>query len=337
MIQEMSQRSRDILRLVVETYMTTGEPVGSRFLSKKLEHRLSPASIRNTMADLEDAGLLYAPHTSAGRLPTEIGLRLFVDGLLQVGVLTQDERSSIEGRCTASGRGFQDVLTEATSVLSGLSGHAGLVVAPKVDVPLRHVEFVPLSPNKALVVMVSESGQVENRVLDMPMGLTPEALAEAGQFLSQRLKGRTIALGRNEILKELEQRRAELDQLSARVVEAGLAIWGGEPERGTLIVRGSANLLDDVAAIADLERIRNLMEELENTEEMLRLIDLTQGGEGVRIFIGSENTLFRRAGCSNQQQRIVGAIGVIGPTRMNYARVVPMVDFTAQVVGRLLG
>jgi heat-inducible transcriptional repressor len=344
MIQEMSQRSRDILRLVVETYMTTGEPVGSRFLSKKLEHRLSPASIRNTMADLEDAGLLYAPHTSAGRLPTEIGLRLFVDGLLQVGDLTQDERSSIEGRCTASGRGFQDVLTEATSVLSGLSGHAGLVVAPKVDVPLRHVEFVPLSPNKALVVMVSESGQVENRVLDMPMGLTPEALAEAGQFLSQRLKGRTIALGRNEILKELEQRRAELDQLSARVVEAGLAIWGGEPERGTLIVRGSANLLDDVAAIADLERIRNLMEELENTEEMLRLIDLTQGGEGVRIFIGSENTLFRRAGCSlivaplqNQQQRIVGAIGVIGPTRMNYARVVPMVDFTAQVVGRLLG
>jgi len=344
MIQEMSQRSRDILRLVVETYMTTGEPVGSRFLSKKLEHRLSPASIRNTMADLEEAGLLYAPHTSAGRLPTEIGLRLFVDGLLQVGDLTQDERSSIEGRCSASGRGFQDVLTEATSVLSGLSGHAGLVVAPKVDVPLRHVEFVPIGPNKALVVMVSESGQVENRVLDVPVALTQEALSGAGQFLSQRLKGRTIADGRSEILQELEQRRAELDQLSARVVEAGLAIWGGEPDRGTLIVRGSANLLDDVAAIADLERIRNLMEELENTEEMLRLIDLTQGGEGVRIFIGSENTLFRRAGCSlivaplqNQQQRIVGAIGVIGPTRMNYARVVPMVDFTAQVVGRLLG
>lgn len=344
MIQEMSQRSRDILRLVVETYMTTGEPVGSRFLSKKLEHRLSPASIRNTMADLEEAGLLYAPHTSAGRLPTESGLRLFVDGLLQMGDLTQDERSSIEGRCTSSGRGFQDVLTEATSVLSGLSGHAGLVVAPKEDAPLRHVEFVPLGPGKALVVMVSESGQVENRVLDMPTGLTPEALAEAGQFLSQRLKGRTIARGRSEILRELEQRRAELDQLSARVVEAGLAVWGGEPERGTLIVRGSANLLDDVAAIADLERIRNLMEELENTEEMLRLIELTQGGEGVRIFIGSENTLFRRAGCSlivaplqNQQQRIVGAIGVIGPTRMNYARVVPMVDFTAQVVGRLLG
>lgn len=344
MIQEMSQRSRDILRLVVETYMTTGEPVGSRFLSKKLEHRLSPASIRNTMADLEESGLLYAPHTSAGRLPTETGLRLFVDGLLQVGDLTQDERSSIEGRCAVSGRGFQEVLTEATTVLSGLSGHAGLVVAPKADAPLRHVEFVPLSPGKALVVMVSESGQVENRMMDTPLGLTAAALAEAGQFLSQRLKGRTMAAARDEILHELTARRAELDQVAARVVEAGLAVWGGETERGTLIVRGSANLLDDVAAIADLERIRNLMEELENSEEMLRLIDLTQGGEGVRIFIGSENTLFRRAGCSlivaplqNQQQRIVGAIGVIGPTRMNYARVVPMVDFTAQVVGRLIG
>lgn len=346
MIQEMSQRSRDILRLVVETYMTTGEPVGSRFISKKLEHRLSPASIRNTMADLEEAGLLYAPHTSAGRLPTETGLRLFVDGLLQVGDLTQDERSSIEGRCAASGRGFQDVLKEATGVLSGLSGHAGLVVAPKEDAPLRHVEFVPLSPGKALVVMVSEAGQVENRMMDLPVGLTQQALAEAGEFLSQRLKGRTMAVARTEILHELQQRKAELDALAARVVEAGLAVWGGaEADRGgTLIVRGSANLLDDVAAMADLERIRNLMEELENSEEMLRLIDLTQGGEGVRIFIGSENTLFRRAGCSlivaplqNQQQRIVGAIGVIGPTRMNYARVVPMVDFTAQVVGRLIG
>ncbi len=344
MIQEMSQRSREILRLVVETYMTTGEPVGSRFISKRLEHRLSPASIRNTMADLEEAGLLYAPHTSAGRLPTESGLRLFVDGLLQVGDLTQDERSSIEGRCAGSGRGFQEVLTEATTVLSGLSGHAGLVVAPKIDAPLRHVEFVPLGPGKALVVMVSESGQVENRMLDMPMGLTTAALAEAGEFLSRRLKGRTMGEARSEILTELAVRRAELDQLAARVVEAGLAVWSGEAERGTLIVRGSANLLDDVAAIADLERIRNLMEELENTEEMLRLIELAQGGEGVRIFIGSENTLFRRAGCSlivaplqNQQQRIVGAIGVIGPTRMNYARVVPMVDFTAQVVGRLLG
>ncbi|MFN4311998.1 MAG: heat-inducible transcriptional repressor HrcA [Ferrovibrio sp.] len=344
MIQEMSQRSREILRLVVETYMTTGEPVGSRFISKRLEHRLSPASIRNTMADLEEAGLLYAPHTSAGRLPTESGLRLFVDGLLQVGDLTQDERSSIEGSCAGSGRGFQEVLTEATTVLSGLSGHAGLVVAPKIDAPLRHVEFVPLGPGKALVVMVSESGQVENRMLDMPMGLTTAALAEAGEFLSRRLKGRTMGEARSEILTELAVRRAELDQLAARVVEAGLAVWSGEAERGTLIVRGSANLLDDVAAIADLERIRNLMEELENTEEMLRLIELAQGGEGVRIFIGSENTLFRRAGCSlivaplqNQQQRIVGAIGVIGPTRMNYARVVPMVDFTAQVVGRLLG
>jgi len=353
MIKEIGQRSREILRLVVETYMATGEPVGSRILSKKLEHKLSPASIRNTMADLEDAGLLYAPHTSAGRLPTDSGLRLFVDGLLQVGDLTRDERSAIENRCAASGRGFQEVLTEATSALSGLSGHAGLVVAPKVDAPLRQVEFVPVSPGKALVVLVTEDGQVENRMVELPLGMSVSALAEAGQFLSRRLKGRTIDLAREEIFGELSARRAELDQLTSKVVEAGLAVWGGEAGGvratgrnlgGTLIVRGSANLLDDVAAIADLERIRALMDELENTEEMLRLIDLTHGSEGVRIFIGSENTLFRQAGCSlivaplqNQQQRIVGAIGVIGPTRMNYARLVPMVDFTAQVVGRLLG
>ncbi|WP_430397808.1 heat-inducible transcriptional repressor HrcA [Ferrovibrio sp.] len=348
MIKEIGQRNREILRLVVETYMATGEPVGSRILSKKLDHKLSPASIRNTMADLEDAGLLFAPHTSAGRLPTESGLRLFVDGLLQVGDLTHDERSAIENRCAASGRGFQEVLTEATAALSGLSGHAGLVVAPKVDAPLRQVEFVPVGPGQALVVLVTENGQVENRMIDMPLGMSPSALAEAGQFLSRRLKGRTIDMAREEVLGELAARRAELDQLTSKVVEAGLAVWGGEPAQGrnpsgTLIVRGSANLLDDVAAMADLERIRSLMEELENTEEMLRLIDLTHGSEGVRIFIGSENTLFRQAGCSlivaplqNQQQRIVGAIGVIGPTRMNYARLVPMVDFTAQVVGRLL-
>lgn len=350
MIKEIGQRNREILRLVVETYMATGEPVGSRLLSKKLDHKLSPASIRNTMADLEDAGLLFAPHTSAGRLPTESGLRLFVDGLLQVGDLTRDERSAIENCCAASGRGFQEVLTEATAALSGLSGHAGLVVAPKVDAPLRQVEFLPVGPGQALVVLVTENGQVENRMIEMPLGMSPSALAEAGQFLSRRLKGRTIGLAREEVLSELTVRRAELDQLTSKVVEAGLAVWGGEPAAasrnpgGTLIVRGSANLLDDVAAMADLERIRSLMEELENTEEMLRLIDLTHGSEGVRIFIGSENTLFRQAGCSlivaplqNQQQRIVGAIGVIGPTRMNYARLVPMVDFTAQVVGRLLG
>jgi len=346
MKRDIGQRSREILRLVVENYMATGEPMGSRLLSKKLDHKLSPASIRNTMADLEDAGLLYAPHTSAGRLPTESGLRLFVDGLLQMGDLTTDERSAIENRCAASGRGFQEVLTEATSMLSGLSGHAGLVVAPKADAPLRQVEFVPIAPGRALVVMVNDEGHVENRVIDLPLTMSGSTLVEAGNYLSHRLRGRTIGEGREEIYTELSAQRAELDQLTSKVVEAGLAVWGGgnTGASGTLIVRGSSNLLDDVSAIADLERIRALMEELENTEEMLRLIDLTHGSEGVRIFIGSENTLFRRAGCSlivaplqNQQQRIVGAIGVVGPTRMNYARLVPMVDFTAQVVGRLLG
>ena len=344
MIQELNERSREIFRHLVETYVATGSPVGSRFLSKRLDGRLSPASIRNTMADLEDAGLLYAPHTSAGRLPTQAGLRLFVDGLLEIGDLADADRAAIEARCAARGRSTQEVLTEATGILSGLSGCACMVVAPKQDALLKQVEFISLSPGRALVVLVTESGLVVNRVVDLPMGLPPGALTEASNFLSARLRGRTVSEARAEILRELTARKAELDSLSSRVVEAGLAVWTDAGERSTLIVRGSANLLGDVSAIGDLDRIRELFEELENQQEMLRLLEVTQGADGVQIFIGSENKLFSRAGCSmivapfqNGQQKIVGAIGVIGPTRLNYARVIPMVDFTAQVVGRLIG
>jgi heat-inducible transcriptional repressor len=344
MIQELSQRSREIFREIVEAYVETGTPVGSRLLSKRLDIRLSPASIRNVMADLEEAGLLFAPHTSAGRVPTEAGLRLFVDGLLELGDLSSEERASIEGRCAAAGRSLQEMLTEATTILSGLSRCAGVVVAPKSDAALKHVEFIALGPGRALVVLVTEGGMVENRLVELPMGLTASALVEAGNFLSRRLKGRTMAEAQAQILAELEARRAELDDLARRVVEAGLAVWSGEAGRSTLIVRGQANLLEDVSALSDLERIRQLFDELEGKQDMLRLIDLTQGAEGVRIFIGSENKLFSLAGCSmivapfqNSRQQIVGAIGVIGPTRINYARIVPMVDFTAQVVGRLIG
>lgn len=344
MIQELNERSREIFRQIVETYVETGQPVGSRALSKRLDHRLSPASIRNVMADLEEAGLLYAPHTSAGRLPTEAGLRMFVDGLLEIGDLPDEERQSIESRCAAEGRNLQNLLTEASTVLSGLSRCAGLVVAPQVEGTLRHVEFVALSPGRALVVIVTESGQVENRVIDLPFGMPSSSLVEAGNFLSARLQGRSMGEARQEILAELEARRAELDELTSKVVQAGLAVWSGGAERSTLIVRGSGHLLDDIAALEDLERIRQLFDELDRKQNMLRLIEQTQEGQGVRIFIGSENKLFGLAGCSvivapfkNSRQQIVGALGVIGPTRLNYARVVPMVDFTAQVVGRLLG
>ena len=344
MIQELNERSREIFRHIVETYVATGAPVGSRLLSKRLDNRLSPASIRNVMADLEESGLLYAPHTSAGRLPTQAGLRMFVDGLMEFGALSQDERENIEGRCAANGRGVQDVLQEATGILSGLSQCAGLVMAPKQDVALRQVEFVDLGGGRALVVLVTEGGAVENRVIDLPLGLPPSALQQAANYLSARLRGRTMVEAKAAIGLELQERKAELDELTTKVVEAGLAIWSGTGGKSTLIVRGQARLLEDVSAVGDLERIKQLFEELEQQQELLNLIDLTQGGEGVRIFIGSENKLFSLTGCSlivapfqNSRQQVVGAIGVIGPTRLNYARIVPMVDFTAQVIGKLIG
>lgn len=344
MIQELNERSREVFRHLVEAYVETGQPVGSRTLARRLDSRLSPASIRNVMADLEDAGLLYAPHTSAGRLPTEAGLRIFVDGLLELGSLTADERASIEGRCTAQGRSLQDVLREASTMLSGLSRCAGVVIAPKLEAPLKQIEFVPLAPGRALVIIVTESGLVENRVLELGSDLPASALTEASIFLSMRLKGRTIAQARDEILTEIDERRAELDELTQKVVQAGLATWAGGNGPSALIVSGRANLLDDVHAMADLERIRRLFDDLESRQDALKFMELTQGAEGVRIFIGSENKLFAQAGCSlivapyqDSRQQIVGALGVIGPTRLNYARIIPMVDYTAQVIGRLIG
>ena len=344
MISELNQRSRDIFRTIVDAYVETGEPIGSRTISRRLGISLSPATIRNVMADLEEQGLLYAPHTSAGRLPTEAGLRLFVNGLLELGDLGEAERESIEIKCKAAGRSLPELLTEATSMLSGLSSCAGLVVAPKTDRPLRHLEFVNLAPGRALVVLVTEDGLVENRVVDVPLGMPLSTLQSATNYLNSKLVGRTLDEARAEILKEVEDQRTQLDALSSKLVEAGLATWAGSGSTGHLIVRGQARLLEDVTALSDLERIRTLFETLETKESMVRLIDATGRADGVQIFIGAENSLFNHSGCSliiapyqNSREQIVGAIGVIGPTRINYARIIPMVDYTAKVVSRLLG
>ncbi len=341
-LEPLNQRSREILRHIVEAYVETGAPIGSRTLSQRLGMELSPATVRNVMADLEDVGLLYAPHTSAGRLPTELGLRLFVNGLLEHGNLTQAERRHIESQCAAAGRNMPDVLQEASSLLSGLSHCAGLVVAPKVESPLKHIEFVSLGPGRALVVMVTTSGVVENRVIDVPMGLPPSSLVEASNDLTARLVGRTVVQAAQFIRAELAARKAELDELTRRVVEEGLANWSGEEREGVLIVRGQAHLLEDVHAIEELERIHQLFALLEARETLVSLLDLTESAEGVQIFIGAENELFALAGCSmviapygNSQQQLVGAVGVIGPTRIDYARIIPMVDYTAKVIGRL--
>jgi heat-inducible transcriptional repressor len=338
MPQGFTERPREVFRHLVEAFLASGEPVGSRTLSQRLPLALSPASIRNVMADLEAMGLLYAPHTSAGRAPTEKGLRLFVDGLLEIGELAPDERVAIEARMSGSGQRIEDMLTQATQSLAGLSRCAGLMITTKQDSALKHVEFVAVAPGKALVIMVSEDGQVENRVIDTPIGLPVSALSEAGNYLGARLRGRTIDTARVEILAELDSEKLELDTLTAKVVAAGLATLAG-PEN-VLIVRGTANLLDNQA---DLERIRTLFEDIERKADLIRLLELAKDGEGVRIFIGSENRLFSLSGSSivaapyaNAQGKIVGVIGVLGPTRLNYGRIIPMVDHTAKVIGRLL-
>lgn len=344
-VGELSERSRDIFRSIVESYLETGEPIGSRTLSQR-GIALSPASIRNVMSDLEAMGLLRAPHSSAGRVPTQAGLRLFVDGLLEVGNLGQDERHGIEAQLAASGRKMEDVLTQATAMLSGLSQCAGLVVTPKRDPALKHVEFLPLGPQRALVIMVGEDGTVENRAIETPLGLPPSAFIEATNYLSSRMSGRTLDEARHEVLREIDQQRAELDGLATKLVSAGLAEWsGGQVGVGSplLIVRGQARLLEDVTAASELERIRQLFDDIERKNDLIQLLDLSKQGEGVRIFIGSETNLFSLSGSSvivspytDQQHRVVGVVGVIGPTRVNYARIVPMVDFTAKVLSRLL-
>ncbi len=346
---ELGERPREVFRHLVDAFLASGEPVGSRTLSQRLPHSLSPASIRNVMADLESMGLLYAPHTSAGRVPTERGLRLFVDGMLEIGELSPEERRTIESRVTAAGRGIEDVLTQATMMLSGLSHCAGLVVAPKADQTFKHVEFVAVAPGKALVVIVSEDGQVENRLIDTPIGLPVSALAEASNYLNARLRGRTLEAARGEIVAELENERAELDALTAKIVAEGLATLASPQgvshaaEEKVLIVRGAAHLLDSVEAQTDIERVRTLFDDIERKNELIRLLELAGEGDGVRIFIGSENRLFSLSGSSiiaapyaNAKGKVVGVIGVLGPTRLNYARIIPMVDHTAKVVGRLL-
>jgi heat-inducible transcriptional repressor len=341
---DLNERSRQVLRHIVDAYVETGEPVGSRSISRRLGMALSPATIRNVMSDLEEAGLLYAPHTSAGRLPTDRGLRLFVNGLLELGDLTQEERRTIDGKCAAAGRSVPEVMEEASQLLSGLSRCAGLVVAPKAERTLKHIEFLHLGPGRALVVLVTEDGQVENRIIDVPVGLPSSSLIEASNFLASRLVGRTLAEARAAVMTEMEQHKAELDALTSRVVEAGLATWAGGNIGGALIVRGQANLLENVTALSDLERIRALFAALETKESLAKLLDSAETAEGVQIFIGAQNELFGLAGCSmviapyrDSRQKIVGAVGVIGPTRINYARVIPMVDYTARVIGRILG
>jgi heat-inducible transcriptional repressor len=306
---------------------------------------LSPASIRNVMSDLEHLGLIYARHTSAGRLPTEVGLRMFVDGLLEIGDLTDDERRQIEAQLRIRReKSIEQTLADASEMISGLSHCAGVVLAEKQVSRLKHIEFVALEPGKALVILVGDDQSIENRVINLPPGLPPSSLTEAANYLNAHIHGLSLSEAKARVEAELASANAELDQLTQKVIEAGLATWSGTVnDQKSLIVRGQANLLNDVDGLGNLERIRQLFADLETKRDLVQLLGLSERGEGVHIFIGSENKLFSLSGSSlivapfeDQQRKVVGVLGVIGPTRLNYARIIPMVDYTAKLVGRLL-
>ncbi len=344
---DLDERSGDIFRRIVESYLEHGDPVGSRALSRLLPTSLSPASVRNVMSDLEELGLIYSPHISAGRLPTQAGLRFFVDAFMQVGDLSADDRSAIERQVLPSGRDqpVESAMNEASRMLSGMSRGAGIVITGKNDSVLKHVEFVRLGPDKALAILVGDNDQVENRIIELPAGVTSSQLTSAANFLNAHLSGQTLPEVRGQLVRLKEQVRTELDALSQDLVERGLAIWSGgsEEDRPTrLIVRGHSNLLEGVAGSEDIDRLKMLFDDLEKKDSLIEILNLAESGPGVRIFIGSENKLFSLSGSSlivapyrDGEDRIVGAVGVIGPTRLNYSHIVPMVDYTAQLMSKL--
>ncbi|MEM7679954.1 MAG: heat-inducible transcriptional repressor HrcA, partial [Pseudomonadota bacterium] len=342
-ITELNDRSREIFRTIVDSYLSTGTPVGSRTISRSPGIALSPASIRNVMADLEEAGLLFAPHTSAGRLPTEQGLRLYIDGLMQIGNLSVDERQEIEAACAASDRPLDDVLRSTSTLLSGLSSCASLVIAPKSKSPIKQIQFTQLSPRRILTILLLANGLVENRILDLDEDIPASALTAAANYLNAKLQGRSVAETETLIEQEIKENKTQLDAITQRLVKKGIAMPASSTSEGRIIIRGQSRLLEDVKALEDLERARTLLGYLEEQKNMLDLLGSVDSAQGVQIFIGAENQIFDQSGWSliispyqNNDEQIVGAIGVIGPTRLNYDRIIPMVDYTSRVVSKIV-
>jgi len=342
LFEDMNTRSREVFRRVVEGYLENGEPIGSRTLTRTLTEKVSAATVRNVMQDLEYLGLLDSPHISAGRIPTQMGLRMFVDGLLEIGEMNVADREKLNATVTDTAQNVDGMLDQIGSALSGITQGASLVLTPKQEAPIKHIEFVSLAEDRALVVLVFANGQVENRLFNPPPGQTPSSMREAANFLNALIEGRTLSDLQGAVKTEIAARRQEIDTLAHDLVESGLAVWQNKGDRHErLLVRGRANLLDGDAEEADLTRIRTLFDDLERKRDIAEFLELTEEGEGVRIFIGSENKLFSLTGSSlvvspymNADRKIVGAVGVIGPTRLNYGRIVPIVDYAAQLVGK---
>ncbi|MCI2394679.1 heat-inducible transcriptional repressor HrcA [Aliiroseovarius sediminis] len=344
LMNDMNARSREVFRSVVEGYLNTGAPVGSRTLTRALTEKVSAATIRNVMQDLEFMGLLDSPHVSAGRIPTELGLRMFVDGLLEVSDLDQGDRQKIDATVGKTDNNINTIMDRVGSALSGITAGASLVLTPKHEAPIKHIEFVSLGGDRALVVLVFADGHVENRVFTPPVGQTPSSMREAANFLNALAEGRTISELQTIVTHEIKTRRQELDVLAQDLVESGAALWENEGQPyERLIVRGRSNLLAEDAEAADIEKIKTLFDDLERKRDIAEFLELADQGEGVRIFIGSENKLFSLSGSSlvvspymNSDRKIIGAVGVIGPTRLNYGRIVPIVDYTAQLIGKMI-
>jgi heat-inducible transcriptional repressor len=341
---DLNDRSREVFRRVVEGYLETGAPVGSRTLTRSLSEQVSAATVRNVMQDLEYLGLLGSPHISAGRIPTQMGLRMFLDGFLEVGELTASDKQNLDDMLGSNTADVTATLDRIGAALSQATHGASIVLAPKREAPIKHIDFVALSPDRALVVLVHSDGQVENRLFQPPPGHTPSAMREAANYLNAHLADRTLGSLRAEMQREVDSRRAQIDELAGHLIAAGLAVWDSEDtDIGRLIVRGRSNLLSDSAPAEDFERIRQLFDDLERKRDIADFLELAETGEGVRIFIGSENKLFSLSGSAlvvspymNADRKIVGAVGVIGPTRLNYGRIVPIVDYTAQLLGKLM-
>ncbi|MDW3180533.1 heat-inducible transcriptional repressor HrcA [Roseobacter sp.] len=341
---EMNDRSREVFRRVVEGYLEDGVPVGSRTLTRDFSEKVSAATIRNVMQDLEYLGLLDSPHVSAGRIPTQMGLRMFVDGLLEIGNPDETDREKIDATLGSNEQDVSGLLDRVGSALSGVTHGASLVLTPKHEAPIKHIEFVSLSPDRSLVVLVFADGHVENRLFTPPPGQTPSSMREAANFLNALIEGKTLSEVHSTIQGEIATRRQEIDSLARDLVESGLAVWEGEGDQiERLIVRGRSNLLSEEGEAEDLERIRHLFDDLERKRDIAEFLELAEEGDGVRIFIGSENKLFSLSGSSlvvspymNADRKIIGAVGVIGPTRLNYGRIVPIVNYTAQLVGKLI-
>jgi len=344
LLKDMNDRSREVFRRVVEGYLENGDPVGSRTLTRDFSEKVSAATIRNVMQDLEYMGLLDSPHVSAGRIPTQMGLRMFVDSMIEIGDPTELDREKIDATLGNSSSDVGGLLDRIGSALSGVTHGASLVLTPKHEAPIKHIEFVSLSPDRALVVLVFSDGHVENRLFTPPPGQTPSSMREAANFLNAFVEGKTISELQRSIKREIAKRRQEIDVLAQQLVESGAVLWDGDGEHSErLIVRGRSNLLGGEGEAEDLDRIRSLFDDLERKRDIAEFLELAEDGEGVRIFIGSENKLFSLSGSSlvvspymNADRKVIGAVGVIGPTRLNYGRIVPIVNYTAQLVGKLI-